>query len=433
MKRSDTDFLNPIRATLDLEAGEGKEASEVKKEVGNAARHVAALGLSKSADGLIDPKLVLSWLLTSLGAPAWMLGLLVPIRESGALLPQLLTAGYLARLPLRKWVWAFGAAVQGLSAIAIGLAGLFLQGQMAGTVILIALSVLAIARSICSVSYKDVLGKTVRKGRRGRVTGLAGSLSAGVVIVYAVLLSMGLIARMPLVLTGLFLAGMAWLFGSLIFTTLNEDRGEKGEKANLLSEALNSLSALRTDPQLRIFIITRALLTGTALAPPFMVAAAAETGSGGAYEGLGFLVLASALAGLVSSFVWGRLSDHSSRKVLVFSGGLACLSLVATLILLANGLLSAPFVLPVVLFILMIAYQGVRLGRSTHLVDMADEDLRASYTAISNTVLGIVLIAGGLFSALAAVAGVFWVLTLMALMCAAAMFTGWRLEEVQRT
>ena len=42
----------------------------------NMATHVASLSFTKLADGLIDPKLVLSWLLTSLGAPAALIGLL---------------------------------------------------------------------------------------------------------------------------------------------------------------------------------------------------------------------------------------------------------------------------------------------------------------------------------------------------------------------
>ena len=50
----------------------------------------------------------------------------------------------------------------------------------------------------------------------------------------------------------------------------------------------------------------------------------------------------------------------------------------------------------VILFILAFGHQGVRLGRSTYLVDLADEDTRASYTAVSNTVIGVLLLVYGL-------------------------------------
>ena len=75
--------------------------SACRDEAGNFFTHVASLSTSKISDGLIDPKLVLSWLLTTLGAPTWLIGLLVPVREAGALLPQLFTAAALRRLPQR--------------------------------------------------------------------------------------------------------------------------------------------------------------------------------------------------------------------------------------------------------------------------------------------------------------------------------------------
>jgi hypothetical protein len=69
---------------------------------GSFLRHALALGLNKSADGLVDPKLVLSWLMTQLGAPAALIGFLVPIREAGALLPQLFTAARIRAMARRK-------------------------------------------------------------------------------------------------------------------------------------------------------------------------------------------------------------------------------------------------------------------------------------------------------------------------------------------
>ena len=78
-------------------------------EPGNFLRHVGSLSGSKIADGLIDPKLVLSWLLTTLGAGAFWTGLLVPVRESLALLPQLFTTPAITAQPVRKWFWAGGS------------------------------------------------------------------------------------------------------------------------------------------------------------------------------------------------------------------------------------------------------------------------------------------------------------------------------------
>jgi hypothetical protein len=81
---------------------------------------------------------------------------------------------------------------------------------------------------------------------------------------------------------------------------------------------------------------------------------------------------------------------------------------------------------------MMIAYQGVRLGRATHIVDMADEDTRAAYTALSNTIIGVLLVGGGIFGALAARFGEGVVLVCFALMCVAAAVAARGLEEVQQ-
>lgn len=55
---------------------------------GNATRIVGAQTLQSIGDRIVDAKTVLPWLLAAVGAPAALAGLLVPIRESGALLPQ---------------------------------------------------------------------------------------------------------------------------------------------------------------------------------------------------------------------------------------------------------------------------------------------------------------------------------------------------------
>ena len=64
--------------------------------------HLVALLANKIGDLIASPKLVLPWLMGALGAPVWMTGLLVPIRESLALLPQLAVAGWMRAKPRRK-------------------------------------------------------------------------------------------------------------------------------------------------------------------------------------------------------------------------------------------------------------------------------------------------------------------------------------------
>ena len=235
--------------------------------------------------------------------------------------------------------------------------------------------------------------------------------------------------RFNLVLAAILLAGLFWIIAAGLFTTLTEAPGATEGSENAFRTAIENLEYLKSEPQLRIFILTRSLLTATAFAPPFMVALGSidETGLGN----LGWLVLASAAAALCSSFIWGSVSDQSSRKVLIIAAILGACSLLATSALSYLGMLTSSWAVPLLLFVLMIAYQGVRLGRSTHLVDMANEDTRAAFTAISNTLIGIVLLAGSVFTLVAQFAGAATVIIICAVMCGIAAFAATSLEEVQ--
>ena len=153
---------------------------------------------------------------------------------------------------------------------------------------------------------------------------------------------------------------------------------------------------------------------------------------------LGPLVIASALAKISSSYVWGRLSDRSSRRVLVVSAwiGAASLGIAAAL---GAGLgawagltIASILVVPVLVFVLTIAEQGVKLGRTTHVVDMADARRRGAYTALSNTISGVAMLGAGIFGVIAQMFGSVAVLALFCLLCLLGVWLASGLEEVQR-
>ncbi|MGY6549799.1 MAG: MFS transporter [Roseinatronobacter sp.] len=395
----------------------------------NFLRHAVALGLSKTADGLSSSKLILPWVMTHLGVPPALIGLLVPIREAGALLPQLFTAATIRGLPQRKWAWAGGAIGEGIGAGIMFLSAFFLSGFLAGLGILAGLAVLALSRSVCSVAYKDVLGKTIGRGQRGTVVGVAATGAAAAMILFSFLL-IGLSAqRAVIVMVALALASMAWITAGMLFATMAEDRGAQEGGANGWRAALTHLHWLRKDPQLTRFILARGLLTSTALAPPYIVILASGE-SGNALEGLGALVLASAIAGVASSYVWGRLADRSARQVLILTGFLGAAAMGLSVFFASVGLGGSLLAMPLALFFLMVAHQGVRLGRSTYLVDMVGEDRRAIYTAIANTVIGLVLLTSAVFGGIASLYGAHVTLMVFAGMAITASAVAWTLKEL---
>jgi hypothetical protein len=380
----------------------------------NKRVHIFSLSFTKLGDGLMDPKLVLSWLLNSLGAGVFWIGLLVPIREAGALLPQLFTSARLRHVLVRKWWWVVGSFVQGLAVLAIAVSALLLQGGLAGAVIVSALAVFAVARSICSVSYKDVMGKTVAKSQRGRITGSAASIAAGGVLAFGLLLLFGVFDQRLIVLVALFLAVGLWLLAALRFTTLREAASEivVNKSESIFSTYIQYLTK---DRELQKFLVVRGLLTATAIAPPFLLLLA-RAGETHLLTQLGGLVVASSFATFVSGWVWGALSDRSTSRVLGWAGFASVGFLGLALLGAYESWYDMVWFLPVVLFGLVVSYQGVRIARSVHLVNIATEETRAAYTAISNTIIGVVLLATGVFGVLGGLAGVqsvVWVLLVM--------------------
>jgi len=400
----------------------GADEAVRDREARNGVRHMVSLSMTKVADGLIDPKLVLSWLAGALGAPAALVGLLVPIREAGALLPQILLAGWVQSRTRRKWIWVIGSAGQGAAALAIVAIALTMDGLAAGLALCGALAVLAVSRAACSVSFKDILGKTVQKTRRGAVTGIAGSTASIAVLIFAGLLLSGLLRDVTPVIVAIALAAGLWVAAATLFSTLEEQPSDDTTNTTV------DLTPLKEDSQFRLFIAVRGLLTVTALAPPYFVLLG---GGQSALQGLGALLLASAAAAFAGSYVWGRLSDRSSRRVLFLSGllaaGFATLAVLAEL----GGWAETLWVIPGILFFFMLSYQGVRSARSVYLVDMSPEDARSSYAALANTAIGVLLLITGAFGGLLALAGPVVALTGFAVLSLIGGVLALRLDEVE--
>jgi len=394
----------------------------------NRTTHIAALGLTKIADGLIDPKLVLAWLVGELGAPGTVVGALVPVREAGALLPQLALARMVQARRVRKGIWAAGSAVQGLAALAIAASAVLLDGAAAGWAIVACLAVLASARAACSASHKDLLARTVEKGRRGRIGGTAGTIGSVAVLGFAAALATGWLPReVPVIAGAIAVAGALWLAAAAVMARLDEPAAEPDGAGDLGDLA----KPLRDDAEFRTYLGTRILLIATALAPPFLVMQSAGADAA-ALGNLGVLLLAGAAAAIASSYIWGRASDASSRRTLAGAGALAAATLgLAAGLGLATGGLGGTWAAAGAIFTAQIAYQGARAGRKTHLTDMDTGDDKPLYTALSNTLVGVMLLAGGAFGVLAEVAGPAWTLAALAAMAGLGAALALRLSEVQ--
>src|SRR6056297_2557310 len=116
---------------------------------GNFLLQVATHFLTKLGDAIANPKTVLAWLMSALAAPPAMTAFLVPIRESGSLIPQLVIAAWVRQQEVRKWTFVLGSVLQGIAVAAMGLVAVTLQGAAAGAALLGALVVFSLSRGLC--------------------------------------------------------------------------------------------------------------------------------------------------------------------------------------------------------------------------------------------------------------------------------------------
>ncbi len=402
-----------------------EEDARVCKDIsGDACREVPgnfflillAQFFTKLGDALSSTKIVLPWLLSGVGAPAFFSGLLAPVRESGSLIPQLLIGGVIRAYPLRKWFFVVGCLLQALSVAGMALVVLHCEGMRAGAFVLFLVIVFSLARGLCSVASKDVLGKTIPKTRRGRVNGLSASLAGVLTIVVGVALLLG-VGKDSFSYAYILLFGAGcWVVAAVGYARIEEYSGETDGGGNAFKEALKSLRILREERDFLRFVIARCLLISSGLVLPYIVLLAERNSSASLVVSLGMFVALSGLASLLSGHVWGMYADSSSRRVLLVSSFLvACLSLVTAL--LAFGLIRFSLVLALFLFFTFaVAHQGVRLGRKTYVVDLADGNKRTDYVSVSNTIIGVMLLLIGFLAALMAQFSLAWTLVLFAVM-----------------
>jgi hypothetical protein len=399
----------------------------------NFFAYLGANLLGKVADEVASARLVLPWMFGALGVPAFYTGFLVPIREAGVLLPQLLVAAVVRHMPVRKTVWMLGALLSAASLLGMAAAAAALDGQAAAIAIVLLLVVFSLARGICSVSAKDVLGKTISKSRRGILMGWSASLSGLVLLVLGAWLAIfDLHAAGISVFAGLLAAGgVLWIVSTLLFAAIEEHPGATEGGGNAISVALGQLGLLIADRPFRRFVAIRTLLLAVALAPPFYVLVAQQQTQAG-LSGLGALIVASGLASSISSPFWGYLGDRSSRAVMAMAAGGAGLLALLTwaAVTLEWHWLTGELGFALIFLVLNVMHGGVRLGRKVYLVDMATAETRAAYVAVSNTVIGVMMLLGGLIGFVGDWLGAPAILLLLGLLSLLAAAGAMRLPQV---
>lgn len=397
-------------------------------EDANARRFIWSNGLQNIGDQIVAPKTTLPWLFSAAGVPAVLTSFLVPIRESGSMLPQAFLSPWVTSQRSRKRVWLIGSWGQFLAATLLAVSALLLDGAALGAAVLALLAVHAVFRSICSLAGKDVQGRTISKGRRGEITGRATELAGAFTLAVGLILSFVPNDLPRWALAALLLGGaLTWALAAVVFRRIDEPEAEPAAKDG---QSLAEMWALvKGDTDLQRFLLVRSLMLVTALSTPFIVVLAGHQGAD--LTGLGAFVIASGGASLVGGRFSGLWSDRSSKRTMAWAAGIASTVIVA-LVLSARAFGPGvnAWVMPLGFFLVNLAHTAVRVSRKTYLVDMAAGDKRTMITGASNTVMGVVLLVVGAISSAVALLGPQAALLFLAVVGYAGVFGASNLKEV---
>lgn len=289
----------------------------------------------------------------------------------------------------RDYGWRLGMVIQLLGLFGFCFSVFFTSGSSVAAGLLMSLAVLSVGRAFTSVFSKDIQAEYVAKRVRGRFTGLVSTVSGGLSIGFALLLITGLFMenRSMVAWSFVFLCGVVACTLLLSFPLTCKREVEQQQPTSLLAQ-------FQENPLLTHMVLSRCLLLHAMLAIPFIGS------SLGAEQGIniGWLILVSGIASLTASYIWGVFSDREVIKTLALSASL-CLVVLWILAVflqsLSQSMLLGGF------YLLLVGYDGVRIGRKTLLLNATTDDNRLAFVGVGNTFVGVfLLVSGGVLSVL---------------------------------
>ncbi len=395
--------------------------------------------LMRVLDTLASPALVLTWFVTQLGGSAFAVGLLIPIANGGWFLPQLFMSRMVQpmrfKLPLYRAVSAVRVAIWALMVGIVFLIGNRNPGLTLMCFLLL-YTLFCFGAGISGLPWLDVVAKAIPLRQRGSFFGWrdfsGGILAIGASVLVRLALDERRGAHFPLNFGLLFIAaGLAGAAGYYVFGRITEPE----EETDTLSPPVESShwrAAWRVplrDSGFRVFLSTRVTLAAATVALPFYALYAKER-LGAPGEMAGVYSAALTLALVVSTLLWGRLSDRRGNRVVLQVVSVGQLLLPLLPLLLGRHLSYLSFT--AVFALVGIVQSGSDISLLGMGLELAPPAQRSLYLGMLNTTLGVVsfvLILGGWIATRWGLESVFLVSAALALI---AILTVARLPDPRR-
>lgn len=400
MKRIESLFARTarlLRVQGDIEH-EPLNASQRKALLANFGA-IVLNGLSFSTAGkILGAGLLLAWFLDELKSPLLLIGLLVPIQYGLALLAQpwigQWLSGRLRSAPYYRGQALLRASLWGGLALMTWLSG------KSGPAWLIAVFFFvvagdAIAAGLGNIAFSNALAKTIPKRMRGRVRGGRGMFGAVVAGTAGALISLFVSKESGLGVFALLfaVAGGCYALGGITFGAIREPRETQREPSPTPEPLSSSVKEMLRHRAYRRFLLVEALLIPATQGLVFFSLF-------GRREfrldltALGLLLISDALAPLIGNYLWGKLADRQSNRLVL--GGAALLSLAAPLaavgLYLSSGAVSHILVLALfalIVFVIGVASTGADLATKNLILEFAPDAKRPVYIGVNDTLVAV--------------------------------------------
>lgn len=374
------------------------------------------------ADALLDPTLVLVAFLSHLTSSAFLLGLIIPIRDGAWSLPQVFISGWVQSHPLKIEIYKrmsfMRIAAWGILALSINLVR---DPKWMLAAFFFTYSISALASGVGGLPFLEVVSKTVPPRRRGELfawrLGLGGLLGIGASVLVRWMVSPQAPVEFPhnfgWLSIGFFVIASISL---LLFNGVNEMPDVNLPPRRSQREQLGkAFHLLRSNSNYQLLLWTQTLMTIANSATPFF-AVFVQRELHGTQEWVGIYLAVLMASNLIANLVFGRLSRRvNNQMVMRMAAGAGVLMslLVVLLAMLGKPLGISPqgasIILLPVFFLSGIRGTGFGVSSPSLMMNIAPESDRTLVIGFTQTLLGAVLL---LTSVGGIIYGVFGFLTL---------------------
>ena len=320
------------------------------------------------------------------------IALLSTIVATGWLLPQLFTANWVQRLPLKKFVpvnvgfWTerlpilFLVPVAWLSTI---------SREIALILSLLLISWHIIGAGVIAVGWQDMLAKIFPLDRRGKFFGITnfGGTATGVLGASTVAWLLGRY-EFPYSYMWAFLAGSVFIFISWFFLRMTREPAVQPKGAPPTQKEFwgQIPTIIRSDLNFRRFIITQIFMGGGSIAIGFLAVYAIKKWNLPDSQA-GLFTVAMLIGQALSNLVFGPLADRKGHKLIL---EICVLTTAISGLIAAFAPTSAWFY--IVFFLTGISAAGYMLSGIMVIVEFCTPEIRPTYIGINNTFNGIIAI-----------------------------------------